>query len=117
MTKRVHLYAPTAKRLVMGLERWGMQGAQPSFRNQHCVMEPAATLWNTQEHRPDDGRGINHPDARLIAEAPVLLAACRAIVNASTDSDFCAKSIDRYLTMATASIVRIDGVADENTNP
>ena len=50
-------------KLVMSFERMGMHGAQPLFRDEHCVMQPGgrANLYS-------------FPDAHLIANAPTYIA-------------------------------------------
>lgn len=50
-------------KLVMSFEHMGMHGAQPLFRDEHCVMQPGgrANLYS-------------FPDAHLIANAPTYIA-------------------------------------------
>ena len=64
-------------RTVMRFIRWGMDSAQPVF-NVDGVLKRAVDLSVPQvgrEHHADWWRVLNHPDARLIAAAPELLAA------------------------------------------
>lgn len=66
---------------VMGFDRYGMQGAQPTFqvyqkysgpvnerKSRGMVKASELSRWN-QDYRHDDG-WIEHPDAQLIAHAP-----------------------------------------------
>jgi len=62
--------------VVMDFTRWGMTGAAPRF-NVDGIMHRADELLDTIGHSKTIV-GINHPDARLIAAAPDLLAACEA---------------------------------------
>lgn len=57
---------------VMSFDRWGMSGAAPSFRTDEGMQrvdEPGMVRFR-QEHRKNEFVDINHPDARLIANAP-----------------------------------------------
>lgn len=71
---------------VMGFKRWGMQDAAATLREpdvdgmnimHHCThwARPVAG----REHHAHWFKTIDHPDARLIAAAPELLAALEAI--------------------------------------
>jgi len=66
------------RKFVLGFERWGMQGAAPYFRT---PQGPTASFmdFTTCDHNGCAQR-IDHPDARLIAAAPELLAACRRVL-------------------------------------
>jgi hypothetical protein len=81
----------SGRRYVMGFKRWGMSGAQPQFQPEGRGMVDASELLqfevgdrdvvgvqaarkNTSVYRMDV-RGIDCPDARLIAASPCLLAA------------------------------------------
>lgn len=63
---------------VMGLNRWGMQSAAPTFpvggimRNVSTML----TAFPGRQHHRDWCADIEHVNARLIAAAPDLLAAC-----------------------------------------
>lgn len=55
---------------IMGFKRWGMQRAQPEFRNDsECVMYPASELAIKEVDYRGDIADINNPDARFIAAA------------------------------------------------
>ena len=89
----------------MGCKRWGTQGAQPRFQPEGRGMIDASELLqfevgdrdvvgmtaarkNTSVYR-FDVRGIDCPDARLIAASPCLLEALTEILgplNVSTDN-------------------------------
>lgn len=74
--------------IVMDFQRYGMQGAQPRFIDNH-IMRPATELTVVdpkREHHKDWHQLLEHPDARLIAAAPDLLAACRQILVAVEQS-------------------------------
>lgn len=83
--------------LVMAFRRWGMGSATPLFAV-NGVMVPAhqlTVLEPGREHHADWWRLVDHPTARLIEAAPVLLAAAhRALVNhenAGCSCDGCAQ--------------------------
>lgn len=63
---------------VMGFARYGLQGAQPMFPVNGCMVEASeiATPEPGREHHAGWHRIIDHPNARLIAAAPELLGAC-----------------------------------------
>lgn len=83
-THSVELSEGTYGNLVMGFRRWGMGSATPLF-NVDGRLVPAHELAKPEpgrEHHADWWRIIDHPAARLIEAAPVLLAAAhRALVN------------------------------------
>ena len=65
---------------VMRFARYGMAGAAPSFRavnekymDRHCRAEEFGAVLPGEAHHAHFRKGINHPDARLIASAPQLL--------------------------------------------
>lgn len=78
--------AHSGRRYVMGFQRWGMRGAQPTFQPADRGLVPASQLFTFEvgDHsirgveaaKPDDSvyrldiDGIDCPDARLIAAAP-----------------------------------------------
>jgi len=71
-TKQVQLIqARSGWRYIMNFIRWGTQGAQPRF-NVRMLMEKVTNLVTTDHN--NTAREIDHPDARLIAMAPELLA-------------------------------------------
>lgn len=63
--------------IVMDFVRWGMGGAQPRFR-QDGVMRPAEMFVEESDHN-NAFHAVDHPDARLIAQAPELLERCAYI--------------------------------------
>lgn len=68
---------------ILQFRRWGMSGATAYFRNEHNIMVPAASLAKIapgREHHAGWFQLLSHPDADLIAAAPDLLAACRALL-------------------------------------
>jgi hypothetical protein len=66
---------------VMDFARWGMDNAAPRFRTERCLMvrveELGAPIPGREHH--EWAKQIIHPDARLIAAAPDLLAACETV--------------------------------------
>lgn len=73
---------------VMDFVRYGMQNAAPRFRepeHERLQIMHRAEKWAAivpgREHHADWFKGINHPDAHLIAAAPCLLAACEAVLS------------------------------------
>ena len=87
---------------VMGFHRWGFTGAQPVFRGER-VMQDASELitfevgdrdvkgYAAAKSDPSVYRyqidGVDHPDARLIAAAPDLLAAYKAALARAEAAD------------------------------
>ena len=73
---------------VMTCERWGMAGAAPSFLRpadgSSMLLITRADAFMApipgREHHADWLQTIDHPDAHLIAAAPELLEACRAVI-------------------------------------
>ena len=84
------------RRFVMNFRRWGFRNAQPAFQVDGRMV-PAADLLTFEVGEPGvvgvdaakadqsvyrlDIRGIDHPDARLIAAAPTLYALLADIAN------------------------------------
>ena len=71
---QVYLGTPDRGRLfIMGFERWGMQGARPVFRDArlHCMF-PFEHWCGEPDH--NGVAELLHPDALLMARAPVLKA-------------------------------------------
>jgi len=74
-TKQVYLATPDRGRLfVMSFGRYGMQRAQPLFRQDGFMADFHEFVTREVPYR-DDWYGINHPDARLIKASPDLLEA------------------------------------------
>ena len=78
-TQQVYLCTPDRGMLyVLGFERWGMQQAKPTFRNNElCLMTPLQKLIEVDHNNCT--YEIKHPDAQLIADAPALLARIEAL--------------------------------------
>ena len=83
---------PAFDKTVMDFERWGMGGACPRFNEK--IAGDEINIMTRVSDRPDwiapfEGRGhhadwcadVLHPDARLIAAAPMLLAALEALID------------------------------------
>lgn len=92
-TRQAYLATPDRGRLyVMGFKRWGMTGAQPVFRNQHCILQDASTLVHV-DHNSEAINGIENPDACLIAAAPDILEALeiakQAIIRFHVSHGYC----------------------------
>lgn len=69
--------------IVLDFKRWGMGGATPRFRVDG-LMRTAVEVSAPQpgrEHHAEWWRIINHPDASLIAAAPDLLDALKAVLD------------------------------------
>lgn len=88
---------------VVDFVRYGMSHAAPRFREDVDRMNimHRAEVWGAKvagrEHHADWFKTINHPDARLIAAAPDLLEAAKAVCWfdwSDNDKDPCA-AIDR----------------------
>jgi hypothetical protein len=71
--------------IVMDFVRWGMRGSAVRFRHNVDGMElmEHAGKWAVthpgREHHASWFKGIDHPDANLIARAPELLSALRSL--------------------------------------
>ena len=85
-SRQVHLCGgvPQFDLLVMDFVRWGMDGAAPRLReperdglNIMHRCERWAQIVPGREHHAIWFKGLDHADARLIAAAPDLLAACQ----------------------------------------
>jgi hypothetical protein len=62
---------------VMDFVRWGTQCAQPRFRVEGIMREAVPLMGTPQPHNAWRKVNVDHPDARLIAAAPTLLAALK----------------------------------------
>jgi len=80
-TKRIYL---TGRGLtVMDFVRYGMSNAAPRFLDSEHLMQRADELAVNipgEDHHSDWNQDIGHPDARLIAAAPMLLEALKVMV-------------------------------------
>jgi hypothetical protein len=75
--------------LVMDFDRWGMQRAEPRFRDSGLMVnarELTATIPG-EEHNEHWYRTLEHPDARLIAAAPTMLAALQKLMPFCDEGD------------------------------
>jgi hypothetical protein len=95
-TQEVYLAtARHGRKFVMQFERWGMRGAQPSFQVRNGAgdgtMKPCKELAVREVPYRGDIVEIDHPDARLIAAAPILLDALKfALRESGCDGELCA---------------------------
>ena len=116
--------AHSGRRWVMGFNRWGMRGAQPCFQSggilraasdlftfvvgDKSVRGIAAAKSDGSVYRYDVS-GIDHPDARLIAAAPDLLAACKAYLDMAHDLS----DVDAVNAQIEAAIAKAEGQQTE----
>lgn len=97
--KSIHLVGgrPMFDKTVMQFDRWGMFGATPMFNGEiagdkynvmHKVHERNDWIapFPNREHHANWCAAVTHPDARLMAAAPALLAVLEALVSRA-DSD------------------------------
>lgn len=75
--------------IVMDFTRYGMQSAQPRFRVGNILHDAAelTVVDPERDHHKNWHRLLEHPDARLIAAAPDLLAACINALDQLKDVD------------------------------
>lgn len=80
-TKQHQVYLSTVhsgRRFILTFERWGMQDAQPLFQVHHSdgcgIMTPVTELAEFEVDHRRDFVGINHPDAKLIAESQTIIS-------------------------------------------
>lgn len=73
-TRMVHLATKHSGRIfVLSFRRWGLQSATPYFQDRkRCIIRPADQFANP-DHNGDFFQ-IDHPDARLLEDAPKLAA-------------------------------------------
>lgn len=96
---------------VMDFARWGIQGAAPRLREDVDRMnimhrcDRWAKVVPGREHHADWFQTVDHPDMRLIAAAPDLLAACEALLAASEGR------MSRSLDMISEAVARAKGEA------
>ena len=126
----VYLATPDrGRRYVMGFRRYGMNGAQPTF-NIGSIMQPASELvafavgdGTARGFKEADQDGsvyrydvseIDHPDARLIAAAPDLLAACEFQENILSMDGDPAKLIQQVRDMRRAAIAKAKGPSHDH---
>ena len=88
--------------IVMDFVRWGMQSAQPRFIR---IVPRGMELMINAENIDVD----TDPNARLIAAAPELLAACEELVSHHDDGPWLGISIESILGRARAAIARARG--------
>jgi hypothetical protein len=111
--KSVHIVGgrPQFDLTVMDFARWGMRGAVPRFRDTSldglnlmdrlCDKPEWIAPAPGREHHSKWFQFVTHPDAKLIAAAPELLAACVALIR----GDDLQKAID----LARAAIAKAQG--------
>lgn len=74
-TKVHDLYLATVhhgRRFVMQFARWGMQDGQPRFQVNDMMVDGSTLVRYERPYRKDVD-GIDHPDARLIEQAPTVI--------------------------------------------
>jgi hypothetical protein len=106
----------SGRRFVMDFTRWGFRGAQPRFQAERGIMIDAKDLLqfevgdqsvvgveaakkDTSVYRLDV-RSIKSGDARLIASAPDLLEALRALLDSDVDKDWAHEKAEAALDKA-----------------
>lgn len=116
-SKRLHLVGglrPQYDLTIIDFDRWGMGGAIMSLRDTaHDGMNIMHKLHNrpdwiepfpNREHHASWCQNVIHPDARLIAAAPALLAALKSMLHAETQFDAAAAESE-----AKAAIEKAEG--------
>lgn len=103
---RIYLYTPkNGHCVVMDFVRQGMQGAQPRFSDRGD--QPLGGIM----HNADELDLDNHPDARLIAAAPELLEACKALVDYRDHNglNFQLEKADDFIHLMRIAIAKAEG--------
>jgi len=70
--------------IVMDFRRWGMAWAAPRFRKDGIMYRIEHFAVERKAHHVGWDQWVNHPDARLIAAAPDMLALIRRLVARSS---------------------------------
>ena len=111
----------------MSFRRWGMRGAQPQFRSDNVLVDASALLKFEVGDKSVTGieaakkdisvyryqvRGIDTPDAHLIAAAPELYEALSELVEGLSESLTGITSVvgdSREITKARAALAKARG--------
>lgn len=75
---------PLYDQTVLSFDRWGMHSAEPCFNNGNGELTEAhhyTIAVKGREHHKDWFKGVDHPDAHLIASAPCLLEALKSLMD------------------------------------
>jgi hypothetical protein len=110
-TKNNDVYLSTVRggrQFVMQFCRWGMASAQPEFQVDRRMVK-SSTLVKYERHYRADFIGIDHPDAHLIAAAPELLEALRAVVRSAHPSAVDHPTMYQAWEQAAAAIAKAEG--------
>ena len=125
-----HIYLATkhsGRRYVMDFTRWGFRGAQPRFQpdrrgmvdakdlitfevGDHSVVGIDQAKQDTSVYRYDI-RGINHPDAHLIAAAPDLYKALVKCAVVLSGDEMSKRSLIEALEGANTALAKARGEA------
>ncbi len=104
---------------VMDFVRYGMSNAAPRFnveRREHLhLMTRADELGSIvpgREHHAEWFQSVNHPDANLIAAAPVLLEACEMLVQGYESASADLSSYAASVAVARSAIRKAKGGSD-----
>ena len=102
---------------VMDFRRWGMQGAQPMFRDDDRILHGVDVFSAAvpgREHHAEWFQTLDHPDARLIAAAPDLLEALKLTpldLHLADERGPCLCSQCAFRRAAAAAIAKAEGGA------
>ena len=102
---------------VMDFRRWGMQGAQPMFRDDDQILHGVDVFSAAvpgREHHAEWFQTLDHPDARLIAAAPDLLGALKLTpldLHVADERGPCLCSQCKFRRAAAAAIAKAEGGA------